>query len=168
MFRYLFDILFFRFLNFHLFRYHKMATITTKLVIKLISCELCENICGRGVCLPCCSVQACRGCATKKVRGVYSAGLIFFFLGCKIFHLLGGWLGIFYTYRKWNSVLNFALDCWACFYSYQPNSYIKMKSIRLKPVLLSTKAQANKTGIDFMIFIFIFVENCIKLAENWF
>ena len=37
-----------------------------------------------------------------------------------------------------------------------------MKSIRLKPVLLSTKAQANKTGIDFMIFILIFVENCLQ------
>ena len=74
-----------------------MATMTTELVIKLISCELCGNICGRGVCLPCCSVQACRGCATKKVRGVYSARLIFF-LGCKRYTRRGGkWKNIFST-----------------------------------------------------------------------
>ena len=36
---------------------------------------------------------------------------------------------------------------------------IKINNLNIKPVLI--KAQANKTGINFMIFILIFVENCL-------
>ncbi len=42
---------------------------------------------------------------------------------------------------------------------------IKMKNFKIKTSFLSLeglKAQAKKTGINFMIFILIFAENCLK------
>ena len=37
----------------------------------------------------------------------------------------------------------------------------KIKNIRLKPDLLDPMSKANKTGINLMIFILKFVENCL-------
>ena len=37
---------------------------------KLVSCEICGQLCSRGVVLPCCQAQACRRCATNKVISI--------------------------------------------------------------------------------------------------
>jgi len=36
---------------------------------ELLKCVVCQEICKRGVTMPCCGVAACRGCATKKITG---------------------------------------------------------------------------------------------------
>jgi len=38
----------------------------------LISCEICKEICKRGVSVKCCGTKACRACATKKVTSTRS------------------------------------------------------------------------------------------------
>ena len=44
-----------------------------------------------------------------------------------------------------------------------------MKNYKMKTAFISAKGvkvRSNKTGIDFMIFILIFVENCLENAKH--
>ena len=41
--------------------------MTDDILLKLLSCEICGDICKRGITVPCCSAQACGGCAILKV-----------------------------------------------------------------------------------------------------
>jgi len=41
--------------------------MTDDILLKLLSCEICGEICKRGITVPCCSAQACGGCAILKV-----------------------------------------------------------------------------------------------------
>ena len=44
----------------------------------VLKCNLCGEICKRGVTLPCCAVAACRACAVKKLTGRVSIGHFWF------------------------------------------------------------------------------------------
>merc|ERR1711874_807506 len=44
---------------------------------EVLKCMVCEEVCKRGVTLPCCGSAACRGCAVKKIpvnRGCWVEG----------------------------------------------------------------------------------------------